>query len=78
MGSTAINPQKQILSKNARIIGVNGQTAASYATSLKLTHRFLKTIPVGEIVTHKFKIEDAERALQTAISMESMEVTIVP
>lgn len=35
-GPIPVNPQKQILSKNARIIGVSGQTAASYAGSLRL------------------------------------------
>jgi L-iditol 2-dehydrogenase len=78
MGPTPINPQKQILSKNARIIGVNGQTAASYASALRLIKRFSQSIPIDQIVTHKFKIEDAERALQVAISMESSEVTITP
>ena len=77
-GPTPINPQKQILSKNARIIGVSGQTAASYAGSLRLIKRFLQTIPMNTMVTHEFKIEDAERALTTAISMESMEVVITP
>lgn len=76
MGSTSINPQKQILSKNSRIIGVNGQTASSYAASLRLIKRFRNTIPIEKMVTHKFKIDDAERALKTAIGMESMEVTI--
>ena len=78
MGTTPINPQRQILSKNARIIGVNGQTPASYATALKLVKRFATTIPVHEMVTHKFKIEDAERALNVAFGMDSMEVAIAP
>jgi L-iditol 2-dehydrogenase len=78
MGSTPINPQRQILSKNARIIGVNGQTAGSYATALRLIKRFSETIPINEMVTHQFKLEEAERALQVAISMESMEVVIHP
>jgi len=77
-GSTPINPQKQILSKNARIIGVSGQTAASYASSLRLIDRFLPSIPIHEMVTHKFKIEDCELAMKNALSMESMEVTITP
>jgi L-iditol 2-dehydrogenase len=78
MGPTPINPQKQILSKNARIIGVNGQTPASYVAALRLIKRFAQIIPMDKMVTHKFKIEDAESALQTAISMQSMEVTITP
>ena len=78
MGPIPINPQKQILSKNARIIGVNGQTAASYAGSLRLIKRFLESIPIDKMVTHKFKIEDCERAVKTGISMESMEVAITP
>jgi len=78
MGPTPINPQKQILSKNARIIGVNGQTATSYAASLRLIKRFLQSIPIDSMVTHKFKIEDCERAVKTGISMESLEVVITP
>lgn len=78
MGPTPINPQRQILSKNARIIGVNGQTPASYAAALRLMKRFCRAIPIDQMVTHKFEIEDAERALRVAISMESMEVTITP
>ena len=78
MGPTPINPQRQILSKNVRIIGVNGQTAASYAGSLRLIRRFSENIPIEKMVTHKFKIEDAERALKIGISMESMEVVITP
>ena len=78
MGPTLINPQKQILSKNARIIGVNGQTATSYAGSLRLIKRFLQSIPIDEMVTHKFKIEDCERAVKAGLSMESLEVAITP
>ena len=78
MGSTPINPQRQILSKNARIIGVSGQTASSYAASLRLIKKFSRTIPIETLVTQKFSIEEAEHALLTAISMESMEVVIAP
>ena len=78
MGPTLVNPQRQILSKNAHIIGISGQTASSYAGSLRLIKRFLRTLPIESIVTHKFRIEEAERAVLTAISMESMEVVIVP
>jgi len=78
MGPTSINPQKQILSKSARIIGVNGQTAASYAASLRLVKRFRQTIPIEKMLTHKFKIDEAELGLKTAIGMESMEVGFAP
>lgn len=78
MGPVSINPQRQILSKNARIIGVNGQTASSYAASLRLIKRFSHDMPIGKMVTHRFKIEDAKQALETGISMEAMEVTITP
>jgi threonine dehydrogenase-like Zn-dependent dehydrogenase len=78
VGPTSINPQKQILSKNVRIVGVSGQTASSYAAALKLIKRFRHSVPIEKMVTHEFKIDDAEHALETAIGMNSMEVTIVP
>ena len=42
--------------------------------SLRLMKRFLESIPIDKMVTHKFKIEDYERAVKTGISMESLEV----
>lgn len=78
MGPTEINPQRQILSKNVRIIGVNGQTASSYAGCLRLIKRFLPRIPMEKMVTHKFTIENAEAAINTSLSMQSMEVVITP
>ena len=78
MGPTQINPQRQILSKNVHIIGVNGQTASSYAACLRLTKRFSQTMPIEKMVTHKFKIEDAEAAMKRALSMQSVEVVITP
>ena len=78
MGTVNINPQRQILSRQARIIGVNGQTASSYSASLRLIRRFSRDIPIEKMVTHRFKIEDAKQALETGISLQAMEVAIAP
>lgn len=78
MGPTNINPQRQILSKNARIIGVSGQTASSYSAALRVIRKFQSDIPFSDMITHKFKIEDAEKALTTAILMNSLEVAVSP
>jgi threonine dehydrogenase-like Zn-dependent dehydrogenase len=78
MGPTEINPQRQILSKSVHIIGVNGQTASSYAACLRLIKRFSRTIPIEKMVTHKFKIQEVEAAMKTALGMQSMEVVITP
>ena len=78
MGPTNINPQRQILSKNVRIIGVNGQTASSYCASLRLIKKFQSEIQFSDMITHKFKIDEAEKALKTAMTMNSLEVAIIP
>jgi L-iditol 2-dehydrogenase len=78
MGTVPINPQRQILSKSLRIIGVNGMPYQSYARGLRLMNQNWKRLSLDSFVTHEFGIDDAERALETATSLKSLKVLVRP
>ena len=78
MGDVKINPQRLIMSKNATIIAVNGQTYQSYGKCLKLMKKYNNKVRFDKVVTHKFKLEQAQEALRTALSKNSMKVAFKP
>jgi len=78
MGGASFNPQKQILSKNIRIIGVNGMPYQAYARALNLLDLNWKRYNLDKFVTHCYTIDQAETALKTGESMKSLKVVITP
>lgn len=78
MGDAKINPQKQILSRNARIIGVNGMPYQAYARALSLLELHWKKYNIDKFVTHSFTIDNAGDALKRADSMKSLKVLVTP
>jgi threonine dehydrogenase-like Zn-dependent dehydrogenase len=78
MGTVGINPQRQILSRSLRIIGVNGMPYQAYSRALTLMARDWKRLGLENFVTHSFGIDEAERALETATSLKSLKVLVRP
>jgi threonine dehydrogenase-like Zn-dependent dehydrogenase len=78
MGVAKINPQKQILSRDIRIIGVNGMPYQAYWRALSLLELHWRKFNVDKFVTHSFTIDKAEAALEKADSMKSLKVLVTP
>ena len=78
VGTVGINPQRQILSRSLRIIGVNGMPYQAYSRALKLMARDWKRLGLENFVTHSYGIDEAERALETATSLKSLKVLVRP
>ncbi|HEV2225923.1 MAG TPA: zinc-binding dehydrogenase [Nitrososphaerales archaeon] len=78
MGTVGINPQRQILSRSLRIVGVNGMPYQAYSRALTLMARNWKRLGLDNFITHSFGIDEAERALETATSLKSLKVLVRP
>jgi threonine dehydrogenase-like Zn-dependent dehydrogenase len=78
IGSVEINPHRHILAKNARIIGMGTHSFPHYYEAMDMMQRFRDTFPFDRVVTHKFKIEDAEQAILKSMELDSMKVVITP
>jgi L-iditol 2-dehydrogenase len=78
MGPVGINPQRQILSRSLRIIGVNGMPYQAYARALNLMNANWKRLALDRFVTHRYGIDQAKKALETATSLKSLKVLVKP
>ncbi len=78
LGSVPVNPA-EILGRNLTIVGVAGEDARSYDSTLRLLAEHHDTVPFDRAVTHSFPIERAADAMQTALGAgAAMKVIIVP
>ncbi len=73
---TKVSPSRQILAKNARIIGVSGMPYQAYSRALKMMESYRQMIPFHKMVTHRFGPEDAREALETSMGPDSMKVVV--
>jgi len=78
LGEVAISPHRHLCSKNVRIIGVGGEERASYGPSMRQLVRYMRHYPVGEFVTHRYRLGDVDAAVNKAISPDSVKVVIDP
>jgi len=68
-----------ILGRNLTIVGVAGEDARCYDSTLRLLAEHHETVPFHRAVTHTFSIDRADAAMQTALAAgDAMKVVIVP
>lgn len=76
--ATRISASRQIVAKNARIIGAAGMPYQAYGRAIKMMANFKDSIPFAKAVTHQFSVEAAESALKRSIEPDSMKVVVNP
>ncbi len=77
-GDATINPHFDICSKEITIVGSWVYTLRDYAT----TFDFLKRangigLPMKELITHRFPLEEINEALKTNLSMQGLKIAII-
>ena len=77
LGEIPFNPH-HIVSKSLRLIGLSNHPFTSYGTSMELLLRIQDQFPLDEFISHRFPLEEAERAMQTALHKESLKVVFAP
>jgi L-iditol 2-dehydrogenase len=77
-GDVPVNPHRDVLAKNARIMGVAGDDLAAYATSIGLLQATQHHFPWAKMISHRFPLHEADEAMATALGPESMKVVFMP
>lgn len=68
----------EICSKNLRIIGMSNHAHNGYLASMEMMQRSLDWFPWERFISHEFPLNEAEQAIRTGMTEESMKVLIVP
>lgn len=77
MGDIALNPHL-IVSKSLRLIGLSNHPFTGYGASMELLLRYQDSMPLDKFVTHRFSLEQAQEAIDTALNLEGMKVVFEP
>ena len=77
-GATSINVHRHVCAKNVRLVGVTNHPFTKYGTTLKMLEEYCHRFPFEKIVTHRYKLDNAEAALLKSMDADSMKVVIEP
>jgi threonine dehydrogenase-like Zn-dependent dehydrogenase len=73
MGEVPLNPHL-LVSKCIRMIGLSNHPITGYGPSMELMLRYQDKMPLDKFVSHKFPLEKAKEAIETAMAPNSMKV----
>ncbi len=77
-GEIAMNIHRHVCSKNIRLIGLTNHPSTGYGPALTLLERFADRYPFEEMISHEFGLHQADEAMRTSMSPESLKVVINP
>ena len=76
-GNVEVNPHT-ICMKDVDILGSWAYPPTQFDTALQLLKRGMDDLPLAEIITHKFRVADAERSIETVKSRKGIKMAITP
>ena len=77
-GETKINPHFDICQKEITIVGSWTYELRDYATTFDFLKRAQAIgLPIKELITHKFPLEEINEALKTNLSMQGLKIAII-
>ena len=77
-GEISLNVHRHVCSKNIRLVGLTNHPSTGYGPALRLLERYADRYPFDEFVSHEFGLVEADLALRTSMSLESLKVVIDP
>ena len=77
VGTVPINPQ-HIVNKDVDILGVFAYGNAQIATSLALLESTTDRFPYGELITHKFSVDDVKTAIEASRNKSCIKSVVTP
>jgi threonine dehydrogenase-like Zn-dependent dehydrogenase len=78
LGEISLSPHRHLCAKNARILSVGGEEPAAYGPGMRQMARYQRQYPLGEFVSHRYKLRDVHAAVQKSIEPGSMKVVLEP
>jgi threonine dehydrogenase-like Zn-dependent dehydrogenase len=76
-GNVEVNPHI-ICMKDMDILGSWAYPPTQFDTALQILRRGMDALPLADIVTHKFKVAEAEKSIETVKSRRGIKMAITP
>lgn len=69
-----INARRHIAAKNVLIIGNSNHPHTGYYQHMEMMYKYRKEFPFEKLITHRFKLDDAQKAVETSLQDDSLKV----
>ena len=77
-GDATINPHFDLCSKEITLVGSWVYTLRDYATTFDFLKRAQAIgLPIKELITHRFPLEEINEALKTNLSMKGLKIAVI-
>ncbi len=77
-GDAAYNPHLDICNKEIKVVGSWTYQAKDWLQAMEMLKEAVKQgLPVGELVSHKFSLDEINEAMETNIRMDGFKIAIV-
>lgn len=77
-GDTTYNPHQDICNKEIKVVGSWTYQAKDWLQAMEMLKEASKQgLPVGELVSHKFSLDEINEAMETNIRMDGFKIAIV-
>ena len=77
-GEATINVHRHLAAKNVLLIGSTNHPNTEYERTMKMMMRHRDNFPWMQFISHRFKLEEATRAMEASFEDESLKVVFVP
>jgi len=76
-GEVAVNVHRHIAAKNVLVIGNSNHPHTGYYQAMRMMMRHRDEYPFGELITHRFSLDDGKEAMERSFAPECLKVVFV-
>lgn len=77
-GEVTINVHRHLAAKNVLLIGSTNHPNTEYSRTMKMMMRYEDRFPWMKFITHKYKLDKAQEAMEKSLEDESLKVVFIP
>lgn len=77
-GNVSLNVHRHIAAKNVLIYGNTNHPFDGYYAAFEMMWRYKDQFPVEKLITHRFKLEQAQQAMQKSFEEDALKVVFTP
>jgi threonine dehydrogenase-like Zn-dependent dehydrogenase len=77
-GTVELNIHRHIAAKNVLIYGNTNHPHDGYYRAMEMMQRYEKTFPFGKLITQRFSLDDAQKALEKSFEPDALKVVFIP
>jgi len=77
-GEVSLNAHRHIAAKNVLLYGNSNHPHDGYYAAMDMMYRYRKEFPFEKLITHRFKLDQAEEALKKSYETDALKVVFEP